>query len=353
MFGLRPDLYEEPDRSADFSVTTEFVDTIPVKDWERLVRRLTKQRPLRVSVDTSYGHRHAWHCRPAWDPAEKRWEVNIHPGFVNSWETLVRIPGEDAPEATLERYGDDPPTRVDAWLSESPFIPIQPSRFRPIGDDPKGLAVESVPEYFRILGVGGGSVEVEQSLTSGISVTISGPIPDASTRRWLRACEVVLTQPRAALKMNLTDGQGEPTLQLEVDTPSVKNPSLGIRREYRGSAPVSGIEQMLAGATDRAFDERHLATIYFLSPIGAEQRDEPGPDWTPIPVHRCWFNLRHEVNQDLEVIPEQRISFPGLGLAGGVGDALIAQQTEQLSRVFAEAGALLNQSRIEGRFWSV
>lgn len=337
-------------------MTTTFVATIPVSKWTALMRRLVKSRPLHVSVDRSYGFRHPWHCRPDWSPARGRWRLQVHPGYCNAQETLVRIEGRDAPDATLTRLGMQgaPRERVDAWLSESPPIYIDADQIRPIGDDPEALGGERVPDYFRSLGVGSADYHVSTDLEAMTrTVSLTGDFPDASTRRRLRACELVLSQPRAALRMEFGDEQGEPTLQLGVATPGDASPSLSIRRVWSGSPSQSGIDALLSGATDVGIDEKHIATVYFLSPVGVAENAVPDASWECLVDHRTWWNLRHEVNQFLEAIPDQRLRLPGLGLAGGAGDMLIAGAVQASDVVLNQAMALLNRSRIEGRFWSV
>lgn len=337
-------------------MTTSFVATIPVSKWTALVRRLTRSRPLHVSVDTSYGFRHPWHCRATWSDSRQRWQIQTHPGYVNARETLVRVDGRDAPAATLARLGlkGTPKGRVDAFLSESPPLLLSSSLLRPIGDDPEGLGGESVPEYFRSLGVGSEEYQVSTNLEELTStVTLTGDFPDASTRRRLRACELVLAQPRAALRLEYGEDPEGPTLQLAVSTPADPSPTLSFRRAWEGSPPQSGIEALLSGATDNGLDEKHIATVYLLSPVGAAIDAIPDASWQCIIQHRAWWNLRHEVNQFLESIPDQRLGLPGLGLAGGVGDALIAGAIRSSEATLNQAQALLDRSRIEGRFWSV
>lgn len=341
---------------ADFRITTSFVATIPVSKWTSLVRRLTRSRPLHVNVDRSYGFRHPWHCRATWSPARGRWQIQVHPGYVNARETLVRVDGRDAPGVTLARLGlkSAPKGRVDAWLSESPPLLIPPSLLRPIGDDPEGLGGERIPDYFRSLGVGGEEYQVSTDLEALTrTVTLTGDFPDASTRRRLRACELVLAQPRAALRLEYGEDPAGPTMQLAISTPADSSPSLSLRRAWSGTPSQSGIEALLTGATDNGLDEKHIATIYLLSPVGAAIDAQPDPAWECLVQHRAWWNLRHEVNQFLESIPDRRIGFPGLGLAGGVGDALIAGAVQSSEAALNQAQALIDRSRIEGRFWSV
>jgi hypothetical protein len=278
------------------------------------------------------------------------------PGYCNHRETLVRIDGRDAPVSTLARLGlkSPPKGRVDAWLSESPPLLLSPSLLRPIGDDPEGLGGEAVPEYFRPLGVGGEDYAVSTDLEALTrTVTLTGDFPDASTRRRLRACELILSQPRAALRLEFGEDLDGPTLQMAISAPADPSPSLSIRRAWMGTPPQSGIEALLSGAPDNGIDEKHIATVYLLSPVGAAIDAVPDPGWQCIVQHRTWWNLRHEVNQFLETIPDQRVPLPGLGLAGGVGDALIAGAIQSSEAALNQANALLDRSRIEGRFWSV
>lgn len=354
MAGLRR--HRESEEGPDFQAPTTFVRTIPVRDWVRTMRRLLRSRPLHVRVDTSHGFRHPWHVRPRWSPARSRWEIEVNPGYVNARETLVHLPAKEAPEATRQRLGLDPAAkeRVDAWLSETPSLPIPPSLLRPIGEEPEGLGGERVPEVFRAYGVGAEEYDVSLDLEAlSHSVSLTGAMPDASERRWLRSIELVLVQPRPALRLSLGLEESGPGLQLEVDVPADERPHLSLRRAWSGDAPVEGVEQLALGATDTALDEKHLATIYFLSPLGADPGRPPDFQWEPWVQHRTWWNLRHEVNQFLEALPERRLTFPGLGLAGGVGDALISGTVMANDAALAEAQALLNRSRIEGRFWSV
>ncbi|HRQ88095.1 MAG TPA: hypothetical protein PLA50_04815, partial [Bacteroidia bacterium] len=105
--------------------------------------------------------------------------------------------------------------------------------------------------------------------------------------------------------------------------------------------------------TEPGYDELHLATLWLLSPPGADRAKFPSAEWSPHVQHRCWWNLNYAAARKGVHTEPSRIPLPPMGLAGGAGDALILGYVDSMEFLESEAAAQLNQSYVRGRFWSV
>lgn len=310
----------------------KFARTIPVADWVRVIRRLLRSRPLRVSVDYIGPARHPWHTRAEWDREERRWTLDVWPGYVLHRETLIRMAADTAPGLTRERLGEaaSGSRLIDAWLSESPRIPVAESDWRMIaspGDEAGAGIALAVPEYFRALGAG--------------------------RDRELRSVELVLSQPRESMGMRLSRDDEGASLHPLVRAARGREPRLSVRREFRAEYDFLGVEALVAGQTDDGIDELNIATIYALAPVGIIAGGTVDERWEISVKHRVFRNLCHAVDRDFDAIREDHVTYPGIGLAGGAGDALIMGQIMADQERREQANALADRSRIRGYFWTI
>jgi hypothetical protein len=322
-------------------------------DARKLVRLISRWRPLRVSADDAVGRGHHWRISGGWDAGQQRWEVRIDPGFVNGQEVLCPSqPIEEVPEATLERLkaaGGDLPARAQAWLSEGPSIGI--SRFRAVGTDAVSVdgSGEEVPEYFLEAGVA--PAEAVSTAGDTLTRTETANSETARTRRLLRCCDVVLNQPRPSARLEVgADNRPEARLVLPGDT----RPFLTVQPDrYQPPGEAGSIQEEFAGAlADSGLDRLLIGRLWLLSPAGLAPGSPPDVTWQALGQNEVFYSLDHDVNVDINVIEPLDLGFT-IPLAGGVAQLTIAGLTEEMQRNDAYASAFLSRARVTGAFRTV
>lgn len=297
-----------------------FIETIPVGDWNRFVRSYAEQWPLEVIAEEPAGWRHPWNTQLRWNNRLERFEANVWAGLLNEEEVEVSLDPLELPWATFQRLvasAAEIPERPAAWLSEDPWIPVPPERWNTPTVIPQVISEQ---------------LELNQQV---------------------RSFDIVLVIPKPFLFAELVEVEGTTVLRFDIRTPQ-DSPHLSIRREFIPVEPVRpSVEQLVAGFTDYPFDERHLATVYAISPGSASEAATPKGTWATQVKHRIFRNLNHEVEQDISQIPEQQLVWGSTGLVGGIGDAIAQGIIDQISDQLNEAQVYLNQSRIVGHAWTI
>jgi len=299
-----------------------FISTIPSEEWNRRVRRYAENWPLEVTAEDGSGWRHPWHHQIRWSQQPGRFECNILGGFVNEDEVEVRLDPLELPWESflrIDESGEEFPARPAAWLSEDPWIPISAEKW---------TTSTALPPFF------GENIRLEPG-------------------QQVRSVDVVLVIPKPFLTAQLAEENGTTVLQFDI-RPAEGNPSLSIRSAFvpaESSTPT--VEQLVGGFTDSAYEERHLSTIYLVSPGSAGPESAPDARWTPHVKHRIFYDVNFDVDQDITAIPEQQLVWNNTGLAGGIGDGIAQTILDQISTTLTEAQAYLNQSRITGHLWTV
>ncbi|MFK5920905.1 MAG: hypothetical protein QM496_01895 [Verrucomicrobiota bacterium] len=339
---------------ATFGDGEYLIDSIGIDEWNRVVDQLTRSRPLRVTVVESDQFRHPWMMTLGWNVEEGRWGAQVDAGFVNEEEVVIRVATKAAPSWTVERLAaevSEGAEWLDAWLSENPVLPVANDRWRAVGYDASEFGeAEAVPGYFLELGVEDrrGSTELDGV---GAVTRFSGALPDPDEVRLLRAVDVVLVQPRPALTVDWVGAGNKVDFQLGVRMPARDQASLKVVRKYIPPDPLELDGLGILGGEDPGLDERWLATLYLVSPVGAVKGSEPDESWTPYVSQRVFWHLRYGVDQDLEAVQSRSLSFD-VPLAGGVGNLAVQGFLDENNAASFQAEALLNQSRIRGQFWT-
>lgn len=324
-----------------------------LRDARRLIALIGRWRPLRISADDATGRSHAWQISGGWDPGQERWEIRIDPGYVNGREVLCPLqPIEELPEETLARLEDEGgklPASARAWLSDRPSIGV--SRFRAVGTDAIALAgsAEEIPEYFLERGV----VPPDEISIEGqqITQTVTGTGEQMKTRRLLRACDVILNQPRASARLEVGEGN-RPEVRLAL--PGDETPYLTIQAaRYEPAGEAGNIQEEFARAiADDGVDRILIGRLWLLSPAGAAPGSEPDRRWTAYGQNEVFYHLDHDVNVDLDVIEPLDLGFT-IPLAGGVAQLTISSLTAGINANDAYASAFLSKGRVVGRFRTV
>lgn len=325
-----------------------------LSDARRLVKLISRWRPLRVSSDDAIGRSHAWQIAGAWDRTQKRWEVQIEPfSYVNGREILCpELPLDELPQTTLDRLqagGGKLPARARALLSDGPSLPVR--NWRAVGTDALAIDGESeaIPEYFLERGV----VPPDNLTTTGdrLAIQQTGTTEQLKTRRLLRAVDIILNQPRPSARLEVGENN-RPEARLVL--PSDDRPYLTIQTErYEPTAEAGSIQEEFAAALgDDGVDRLKLGTLWLLSPVGIAPGSDPDGTWTAEGQNEVFFCVDHDVNIEIDIVEPIALGFD-IPLAGGVAALTINSLKAEIEANDAYASAFLSTARVTGSFRTV
>jgi hypothetical protein len=292
------------------------------------------------------------------------WHGIITPGAVNGLPAFIKMLYGNATFEARERI------RLDAVANKKPvpkdddIVKVYVDEdaelkmsFRSIGSDGSPDSVsgdadsgnvtgvfEKVPDFFKRLGVADASTDL-----------LGQP---AETQRLLKACDVVLNQPRVGLTNDVSISAAA------VDTTLVNiNPGFFVPpdREASVTATPKYVSQELALTfadllfqrfIDTPTDRLHLSTFYLLSPQLPLLDPSNLEGWQPYIKYNCHHNLVHATQQI-----ERRAEFVPLSLvvplAGGVAQPLINYILAE-ANFFAQAALdFFQQRKLNGKFTAV
>jgi hypothetical protein len=339
----------------------------PARRHNELAARAAGMYPIRVAEEQAPGRAHPWQIRPQWvelktHPAGGYWTATVNPGLVNGQPAAITMPFSHTPPAVQERLkaearaakkpqpsGKQP---VKVFLDEQASVEL---RWRAIGADaaPEGSATgnadtgevrasfEPVPEFFRIRGV----ADANPDLLG----------PQAETERYLRACDIVLTQPRVALANEVTVGavvdgsilSANPTFLVPED----EQPMVTAQAKFVAPLPPT-LESFLSQRfADLPFDQVLLATVYALSPAFPDDTLVRG-GWNIFVRYYTHWNLAHAGQR---IRPRQelpRITFV-TPLAAGLLNLQIGEILSQNNDFSQAMLDLFQQTKLGGIFYAV
>jgi hypothetical protein len=255
-------------------------------------------------------------------------------------------------------------TLVDIPLHQNPPIRILPALYRNIGWD--GSA--NVPLFFQQRGVHRppppASSLTPDSSPAQIAAVTEGP---PKGNRLLRAVDIMVHQPRAALTSSITitpsgivTGLGfanqtlaerAPTandvLKMQVGTFSgAGNPSL----DFQGADNV-----MTSNYEEKNWDEILVSTVYLLSPAGTPPGSVPDSSWQAFTKHSIFWNLSWQ-QPALNPFINTDAFRPILGvlsvLGGGAGFLWASSVASSLNDATQGALNILQSQSLAGSFWS-
>ena len=312
---------------------------------------------------------HPWQIQPIWHnqaklPSGGYWTAKINPGLVSGIPAAIKMIFEEAPieaQERIEQAAKDakqkkptPNSEHDIFLDEGAEVKLV---WRKIGSDanPTGTATgdadtgkvtgifEKVPEFFARKGVASANTDL-----------LGEP---AKTERYLRACDVIIRQPRLAFANEITVGAvvdgsilaANPTFSVPKD----RQPRVEALPKFVALASnPTPLELLVQRFADQPFDEFLLATVYALSaPL------EPRPDlltsaWAIYTQYQTQWNLAHATPR----VEERKVFTPITffsPLAAGVGNLLI-NSILATNNDFSQAILDLNQqNNLRGKFYAV
>ena len=282
--------------------------------------------------------RHPWQVTPAWLGAAGRWVAHVWPGFVNG-----RVP-------IVHAVSDEKQVEIPLYLD--PAIGLT---FRAVGAD--GNPREPVPKFFLERGVQEAvRIDLDAVLESGVLPDLGRPRP----LRLLRACDLVLHQPRVALTSQVTLEPGPATgISNVTQTLTLRRPQPGdtlriFAGRYDGieEQPIDPLFGGVAGLyEEKTWDELLIATVYLLSPPNTELGSEPDGTWQPFVRHGLFWNLNYQV-------PNLRLfggdpSLPFIPpLAAGAAQPVINFLTASLNDATQQTINTIAAHSMAGIFWT-
>ena len=349
--------------------------------WNAVVDTIGRRLPIIFEAGPNRRNwSHPWKITPTWQEgvegeSKGQWLFKIRPGFVNGVEVAVPARSKHVSDRTLRRLkeaGEDISKHdrmVDAFLTEWPSVEIGPTRVIGTGANPDdkiagdalsegGLSFtyEPVPEFFKNMEVTEAHTQITGNVSSGI--TFIDGIEDTKTARRLRACDVSLWKDRPSAKFEVYPGSllegivGAIYVTYNHSGQMKKNAYLRVEEKFVPPIEPADGMALLEGITDPEVDFTKIATIYFVSPEGAEPAAELDSTWTPYVKYNHFWNLAHSPQSIPDATPIEPIRLM-TALAGGLADILIATILAPLNAQLNQMLQILKSRNLAGRFWSL
>ncbi len=249
-----------------------------------LVTRLSDR--VIVSLDRQAAPVHPWFTSVEWHEDTGDWWVRVVPGFVNG--KPVNLPAL--------AYSDENKKPVVPTLLDDLAWPIPPRTYRDIRGSGSG---ESVPRYFRDLGVAEEKTGISMGGELGITINLSEQSEEGA--RLLRAVDVVLTAFRWTYKLdvstpgNLVLGQIVDYTVLLDTSQAFRPPIIGVMSQIpKPEADDSFTQRLMGNFGDEGMDQILVSTVYFVSPpksLATKPLDQVTDEWTPVVKHNLFWNL--------------------------------------------------------------
>jgi hypothetical protein len=203
---------------------------------------------------------------------------------------------------------------------------------------------EKVPDFFKRLGVADANTDL-----------LGQP---AETQRLLKACDVVLNQPRVGLTNDVSiSAAAVDTTLVNINpgffVPPDREASVTATPKYVSQEPALTFADLLFQRfIDTPTDRLHLSTFYLLSPQLPLLDPSNLEGWHPYIKYNCHHNLVHATQQI-----ERRAEFVPLSLvvplAGGVAQPMIDYILAE-NNFFAQAALdFYQQRKLNGKFTAV
>jgi hypothetical protein len=294
------------------------------------------------------------------------WRAMIKPGFVNGRDAHIPMP-----EAWFKAQKLDVPEVRDVPLTEeiAPYLrltwrnPLKPSS---IGASSDGEIVfgagEGYPKFFEKIGVR----PAAKGGRLGKIGAMEGENAPNRTRE-IRACDIVLAQPRPAQRLNLQPNSaslatGEPLLDIQTTFATGYAASRGNRATLRATSKytppdpnargIDAIFGFLLDGGDAEQDELLMSTVWLVSPPDADSEAEPDHTWTPYAQYFVFWNLNYATRTFIDFLNPEPITF-SIPLAAGAAQPVINSILASQNEMFAEALASLDRTDVSGAFWSI
>jgi len=339
------------------------------KWWAKLLEKVEKYFPRTFEYKGASPRPHPWQIRPIWHKDEKdkigHWRGIVSAGLVNAIPAYVTMIYEEANAEARERIRlaaladkkplPKPKDLVKIYLDEMAELKFN---WRKVGSDGSPESVsgdansggligsfEKVPDFFKRMGVADANPKLLEK--------------PPTTQRLLRACDIVLHQPRTSLTntADISSASIDTTLvSINPDfvIPADREPYLSALPKYVSltSNPSTFADLVFQRFIDTPFDQIHLSTVYLLSPQLPLLDEDNLQGWEPYFKYNCHYNLVHATQQI-----EKRTDFVPLTLtiplAGGLAQPSINYILAE-NNFFAQAALdFYQQRKLNGKFYAI
>lgn len=261
---------------------------------------------------------HPWSVTVVWDPVAKGWSAGLEAGLVNCVPPVMQMTKSTAPAATLQRLRT---TRAKATAGDTVWARLYEGatvgmQWRAVGWD--SVDGSTAPQFFLDRGAAnkaGASGTDPQSTAQAVVDSLTAATPKGL--RLLRACDLVLHQPRNGLAANVYVSTAIATGYFLQQDLTYKPPAPGDRLKVYATTKfnqelVASQQQIdpASGQYEQAtWDEILVATVWALSPPDAAPYSDPDETWKIYVRHNLFWNLDYVTN-----VPEGVAATPTLSL---------------------------------------
>ena len=309
-----------------------------------------------ISLSSDVFWRHPWSMTFAYtydQDKEKRdstggWEAFVCPGFVNGEDTYIEQRSKDGAASMVPLTAEDRPRlKLSAWRN-----PLQPSGVSVSTDGELVVgAGEGYPKYFESIGV--------RPAAKGGKLEDPTYEIDPYRTREIRACDVFLETPRAALTSQVT------VLDPLIDSQSVRISSTIINsylanakapHELKATTKFTPIlkptleERMYGTAVEAQADQIKIATVWAVSAPDVGYSAEIDASWTLYPQYNVFWNLMHAAKREVKSTPNDPLVLKTGLLAG---DFLFAALLAPANAAYEEIAAYFNAGDYSGTYWTI
>jgi len=279
---------------------------------------------------------HPWQLNPVWDGT--KWTATVRPGFVDWRDVCIDgTPLTDLPAPALAFNGFRDPAAPSGISADDSGNIVQG-------------AGEGYPQFFDALGV-------QAAATAGIA---GSDAPDPTRNRLIRASDVVLITPRVSTVQTvsvadpLTDAQTV-TLSTTINNANVANSTVSHRlvteTKWVPTPEPTDLDRLLGTDVEPQTDEILIATLYLVSPPGADDTLPPDSTWTPYVLYAVFWNLAYAPQTPLTTAAPDPLTIT-TGLAFGIGDALINALLSPINDFYNEVTSFLSAANYAGIYWN-
>ncbi|MHA3773671.1 hypothetical protein ACXR0O_19215 [Verrucomicrobiota bacterium sgz303538] len=336
------------------------IPAIAARAWNALVTDTRKARPLKgtgvflyetpdgVTVTAAGAlreFRHPWQMRLETAPSEddpnrRTWRGFVRPGFVNGRDVTIdgrRLTDPDPPALTLGAWRNP---LASAGLSAT------------LDGEMVALPGEGYPPFFASVGVrpaakGGNPLE-----PGAVDAVL-----DPNRTRELRACDVVLITPRIATAQSVRALDPFSTAAtVEISTTFVSDAVRSQPRHRLVTMPKwnpprepDAVEKLMGLAVEPQTDELRTATVWMVSPPGADSDALPDESWTPYVQYAAFWNLQHDTRREVPDQPQAPAQLQtGIPFADFFGNLQLTESNDTLAQI----GAYLSAADFSGVYWT-
>jgi len=296
--------------------------------------------------------KHPWFTTGRYSPVTSAWTAYVTPGMVNGLPPNAALTVATAPNLTLERARANKvdlsvgTAAINAPLTDNPGLPLS---FRNIGvDDQTGNAI---PAFFEALGVHPG---VPYNPDDERNTKVASAPPG---NRLLRACDIVVQQPRYALTATTSIGAAAGSNASIIQTLVAEAPASGqvllIYATDLWTPTVPALDPTTGTYAEPTYDEIQVSTIYLLSAPDAVAGSEPDGSWTQYAQHYCFWNLGWAQDTTLLNIPASNVGFVIALPSGFIAQPLVDTILTEINDAYNEAATILEEHSLAGYFWSM